>query len=66
MHPYSWATDLIDDSKLTEEQTSMTFDLARIGREKTKKTPKKRERWKAPDEGVIKINTDASFLDTTM
>jgi hypothetical protein len=29
-------------------------------------TTKKKDRWKAPDEGVIKINTDASFLEATM
>jgi hypothetical protein len=43
-----------------------TFDLAQVGREKVEKAPKKRERWKAPDEGVLKINTDASFLETAI
>jgi hypothetical protein len=39
-----------------------TFVLAQVGKEKVKRTPKKKERRKAPEEGVIKINTYASFI----
>jgi ribonuclease HI len=43
-----------------------TVDLARVGSGNPKRPPKKKDRWKAPDEGVIKINTDVSFLEATM
>jgi hypothetical protein len=43
-----------------------TIDLSQVGKEKVERIPKKKECWKAPEEGVIKINTDASFFDTTM
>jgi hypothetical protein len=43
-----------------------TVDLARVGSGNPKRPPNKKDRWKAPDEGVIKINTDASFLEATM
>jgi ribonuclease HI len=38
----------------------------KLGEKRWKRLQKKRERWKAPDEGVLKINTDASFLKTAM
>jgi hypothetical protein len=43
-----------------------TIDLARVGSGNLKRPPKNKDHWKAPDEGVIKINTDASFLEATM
>jgi ribonuclease HI len=43
-----------------------TVDLAQVGSGNPKRPPNKKDRWKAPDEGVIKINTDASFLEATM
>jgi ribonuclease HI len=44
----------------------VSFDLSNSGRERNKKAPKTKVRWKLPDDGVIKINTDASFLERTM
>jgi hypothetical protein len=42
------------------------MDLAQSGREKPKRDPKKKVRWQPPDEGVLKINTDASFHNHSM
>jgi hypothetical protein len=40
-----------------------TLDLAQIGRERKKNIQKQKVRWKPPELGTIKINTDASFFD---
>jgi ribonuclease HI len=42
------------------------MDLAQSGREKPKRDPKKKVRWQSPDEGMFKINTDASFHNHSM
>ena len=43
-----------------------TLDLSQLGRDKLVKVPKRKEKWKLPDEGIIKINTDASFFSSAM
>ena len=43
-----------------------TLDLSQLGRDKLVKVPKRKEKWKPPDEGIIKINTDASFFSSAM
>jgi ribonuclease HI len=45
-------------------QTSI--DLGCVGKEKEKKTPKPKLKWKPPYEGRVRINTDASFIWNTM
>jgi hypothetical protein len=42
------------------------MNLAQLGREKPKRDPKKKVRWQPPDEGMFKINTDASFHSHSM
>ena len=42
------------------------LDLAQAGRDKNKKMSKIKVRWKPPDQGAIKINTDAGFDQNTM
>ncbi|KAK1691939.1 hypothetical protein QYE76_008636 [Lolium multiflorum] len=42
-----------------------TLDLAQSGHEKKRKSPKEKARWKLPEEGHIKVNTDASFFEST-
>lgn len=42
----------------------MVMDLATTGKESKVKAPKK-AKWSPPDNGVIKVNVDASFDDNT-
>jgi hypothetical protein len=44
----------------------ITLDLALSGREWKKNVQKKKDQWKPPASGTIKINTYASFIETTM
>jgi hypothetical protein len=41
-------------------------DLSNSGKERRRKTPRTKARWKPPEEGVMKINTDACFQEGTM
>jgi ribonuclease HI len=38
-----------------------TIDLAHVGKQKSKKPLTKKARWKPPDQGWVKINTDACY-----
>jgi ribonuclease HI len=54
----------VTDSVRWAMQTSL--DLSHSSREKPRKVLKPKEHWKPPAEGVIKINTDASFQEQEM
>jgi hypothetical protein len=43
----------------------ITMDLAVIGRAHSKQTPKARPRWHPPVEGVLKMNVDAGFSNSS-
>jgi hypothetical protein len=43
-----------------------THDLVFAGKDKMKKQAKPKIQWKPPKEGTLQINTDATFMDTSM